>query len=335
MWIALLVPVGLGGLILVHEFGHAVAARLAGLSVLDFSLGLGPSFARLRWGSTTIRFGVIPFGGFVRVAELEPGVEGADRFRPRSVVGRLLVTLAGPLANYLVAAMLAAAVAAGWGVDTGRVIGLQVTATGEHGAAAGLQVGDVVVAVGERHIERVADLAPAFGATGGGPAQLRVLRDGRPVELVAQPIRSNGRWGLGARYAVLPDLQPVQPPGALAAGLAYPVERSIELLRNAASMLAPNTGVRPVSAVGLADRVSRAGAWDARRVLALLALLSVVVGLFNLLPLPGLDGGRAVLEVVEAARRRRLPARWAIGIQVAGGVVLLGLWLVLGMTELL
>ena len=332
---ALLVVLALSVLVLLHEIGHALVARAVGLRVTDFSIGLGPSLARWRWGGVAMRIGVVPFGGFVRVDGLGPGGETPGRYAPRNVAARMLTVLAGPLCNYLLAVVCAAAVAWGWGVETGRIVGLEVTAVGARAAASGLRTGDVVVAVEGRRVERVADLSRAMAAAKGGEVELTVLRDGRKTTLRAQPQEANGRWGLGARYVVLPELRAVNALAALAEGAAYPFERTVVLLGNAAEMFEPESGVHPVGAAGLADRVARSGAWDVRRALGLLALLSVVVGLFNLLPLPGLDGGRLLLEVIEAVRRRRLPVAWATGVQAAGVLVLLGMWVAVTVMDLL
>jgi regulator of sigma E protease len=195
--------------------------------------------------------------------------------------------------------------------------------------------GQSVLAVDGRAVECLADLSRVLAAANGGEVDLTVLRDGRKTTLRAQPQEANDRWGLGARYVVRPELRAVDALAAVASGAAYPIERSGVLLRNAAEMFEPESGVHPVSAAGLADRVARSGAWDVRRALGLLALLSVVVGLFNLLPLPGLDGGRLLIEVIEAARRRRLPVAWATGVQVAGMVVLLGMWVAVTLADLM
>jgi regulator of sigma E protease len=109
--------------------------------------------------------------------------------------------------------------------------------------------------------------------------------------------------------------------------------RSAELLGGAGRLWRGARADRPVGAVGLAGRVSQSRGWDLRRVLALGTVLSCAVGLFNLLPFPGLDGGRVCLELVEAGRRRRLPPRVATGVQVAGALLLLVAWLVITIAD--
>lgn len=332
----IVVIVGLSVLALLHELGHAAAARLCGMTVTDFSVGLGPPWRRWQWGATRVSLAVVPFGGFVRVAEMAPdALEDPRRFTLRNVSRRLAVTLAGPLSNYLVAACCGLAMAAGWGVDTGRIAGLEVTAVSTHANQSGLRPGDVLLSVDARPVTSLRELSTSLEQAHGAPVRLLVRRGAVRRELDATPLERAGRWGFGARYVVRPELREVGAAAAVAHGLTFPLSKARTVLGNAGQMLRASSAVRPLSPVGLADRVARSGQWDARRALGFAALLSVVVGLFNLLPLPGLDGGRLVIESTEAALRRRIARRVAIGIQVAGAVVLLALWLVVMLRDLL
>ncbi len=330
-----LVLAGLSLLALVHELGHAAVARAFGMSITRFSFGLGPPLAKRRWGKAALLLGPIPFGGYVRVAEMTPEHEAEGRYRLSAVAKRLAVILAGPAANYLVAAIIAAIIAMSWGLETGRIRGLEVTAVGPQAASSGLRVGDLLVAVDGQPVKQIADLSPALATAADGKAQLSVLRDEGELQLPGRPIQNaEGRWGLGARYVAQPELRRVGTLQAIGGGLIYPFIFSVGLLENATQLLVPDSGVRVVSPVGLADRVARSGAWNGRRILSLAVLLSVVVGLFNLLPVPGLDGGRLCLESLEGVLRRRVAPRYAVGIQLAGALVLVVIWLLVSLRDL-
>ena len=328
-----LVLLGLSLLVLWHELGHAVVARLLRLDVTDISLGFGPTLGSKVWLHVRWRLGLIPFGGFVSVAQLSLRADEPGRFRRRAVIARLLTQGAGSAANFLLAAIAITIVALVWGQPTGQIAGLEVTQVSTHAASAGLRVGDRVQTVEGTPVRRVADLSEVLRPADGKPTLVQVRRGGQPVALTMRPLERNGRWGLGARYVAAPEMREATFAQAIGAGAVYPFKQALRLLGNASAMLVPSSGVRPVGPVGLADRVSRTGVWDARRLLSFGALLSVVVGLFNLLPIPGLDGGRIVLEAVESVRRRRVSLRVGTIVQVAGAVALLALWMAVTLVD--
>jgi regulator of sigma E protease len=321
-----LVFAALSLLTLIHELGHAAMARALGLHVTVLSVGFGPPFARFRVRGVAVLLCVVPFGGFVRVAELS-----GDEPTELPLARKLAVILAGSGANYALAALLGVGLTLGWGRETGRVEGLEITAVSERATQAGLAMGDVIVRADDREVASVQALQEVFQAANGAAVRLDVTRASvvRRVEAIAEP----GRAGLGARYVPRPELVRDGALRAIGSGLLDPARRTATLARNGYATIverfAPTRGgarggtsARPASPIGLASRVAQSGRWDARRVLSFGALLTVVIGLFNLLPLPGLDGGRAALALIERARGRRLRARAAFAIQLAGGLAL-------------
>lgn len=319
------VVLGLSLLVLWHELGHAAAARMLRLQWTDLSFGFGPTMLSRTWRGVRWRLGLIPFGGFVRVSQLSLRSDEPGRFRARAVVSRVLVLLAGSGANFVLAAALITLSILAWGQPTDQIAGLAVTKVSEPAAAAGLSVGDRIEQVNDLDLRSVGDLQRALRS--GGVAKVELVREGAAVQLMIPPVQRGKIFGLGARYVAVPEVREPSLPQALAEGASYPFLQAAELLRNASAMFLPDSGVRPVTPVGLADRVSRTGAWEGRRIFDFAAMLSVVVGLFNLLPIPGLDGARLALEAVETLRRKRVSIRWALYVQVLGAVALFVLWL--------
>lgn len=355
-----LVFVALSALTSLHELGHAWMARRLGMRVSVVSIGFGPAFARLRIRGAWVLLCVIPFGGFVRVEELadDPAdpADPAEMVARPSLLPRLAVILAGSLANYLLAALLGVSLAIGWGAETGRIEGLEITATSERATAAGLAVGDVVMRADGTPLDSVETLQGVFAIANGRPVHLEVLRAGAHVGAEATAV-GPGRAGLGARYVPKPELVRVGLARAVWSGLVDPVRRTASLARNtyesvrracgvggvggvgredrAGAAQGASTSARaPSSPIGLATRVSQSGRWDARRVISFVALLTVVVGLFNVLPLPGLDGGRVCIALGEAALGRRLRPRVAFVAQLAGGLALFALGVAFALRDL-
>jgi regulator of sigma E protease len=244
---------------------------------------------------------------------------------------RLVVIVGGPAANYLLAALLAFILVLGWGVDTGKGKGLRVVSVDVGAARAGLAEGDLVAQVNGRPVQDLRKLSQALAASDpAGNALVDVSRAGAPLQLRMPRLRGRtGSWGLGAAYTIEPDLQRIGLGAALAHAARAPFLEAGAMSVHVAEAFQSrdSTRARPLGIVGLADRVYAAKSWTARRVFALAISLSVAMGLFNLLPFPGLDGGRLCIEAVQVIARRRLPARVLIAVQVAGGLLLLAAWL--------
>ncbi len=320
---AAIVLLSLAVLSLLHEVGHAVAAIALGFRLESFSVGLGPPIARRVIGRTVVLLGVVPFGGYVRVVELAP--DFPKRFGPRAGAMRAAAIVAGPIANYAVASLLAGVLAVGWGIPTGRVLGLEVTAVDAHAASLGIRTGDLVVRIGNREIAAVDDVRTGLREGAGAEVLLVLRRSGVESVLPVRPATA-GRWGIGARYVVKQERMRPSIGTATAFATQEPWRQARTLLRNAAGILLPGSPVRAVGPVGVAGRIAESGAWDAPRMLSFGALLSMAVCVFNLLPVPGLDGGRLVIELAETLRRRRIAPRTALVLQVGGVLALLAVW---------
>ena len=355
-----MVLAAIGLVVIIHELGHALAALCFKLTISDISLGMGPSLWNRSLGSVRFHLGMIPFGGFVRVVELLPESDFYDhpetsakeipgnnpqaedkaeykkfRFSVGSTVARLLTITAGSLANILFAGLLIFLSAWCWGAPTGTLSGLEVTTdkvspTNEFY----LQSGDLLTHIDEQPIIRAKDYSRIMRGISGDVVILRVLRDGIPVELRVKPVRKKKKIGLGVGLIKIPRRKSVSFWSAAYRGFFDPWEQALGQLKNGIQMIRPETQVKPVSVVGIADRVSRSRRWNGPRIFRFGAMLSIAVGLFNLIPFPGLDGGRLIIELGEVIRKRRLNPRQVIGIQVVGLLILLLAWLLIAGADL-
>jgi len=339
----LLLFVGMAALSLAHELGHAAAARCFGLHITDICIGLGPALLHFERRGIRWMIGPIPLGGFVRVAELAPETtdvqsDGKAWFSAKFVVTRISVIIAGSAANYLLAAILALALGFGWGIETGHAQGLRVMWVDESARQVGLAVGDLVSQVNGHAIDNVQQLSHALtDPVRDGLALVSLHRASSPLQLRMPRLRArNGAWGLGASYVIEPELRRLSIFDGLVHALTLPMLETRTMLVHAVGMLTPRQAgsTRPLGIVGLADRVHSTKGWNVRRVLMLGISLSVAMGLFNLLPFPGLDGGRLCIEAMQKARGRRLPRRTLIIVQVMGAMILLVAWLVLSAFEI-
>ena len=214
----------LGVLIFVHELGHFLVAKRAGVGVLKFSLGFGPKLLGVKRGETEYLISALPLGGYVKMVGEDPGDDSPEAqdehrsFAKKSVGTRARIILAGPLANAVLPILIF------WAVFTvvGQPYVLPVVGGPEPGspsAQAGLQAGDRIVAVDGRAVDRWDEVASAIQDSQGRPMILRVARDGRTFEatLTPAPARATvfGRdmptWDVGLHPLILTRLGQVVP----------------------------------------------------------------------------------------------------------------------------
>src|SRR5947208_2181988 len=186
----LLAIVGLGLLIVLHEGGHFLVARLCGMRVERFSIGFGPTLIGFKRGGTTFQIAPIPLGGFVQITGLNPSEEfdRSDPYvypnRPRWM--RLMTILAGPAANYATAVVLMFIVLLTFGMPS-KTQKIVEPVAGKPAAAAGLAANDVLVAANGHAVSAEAPIGDIIRAGQGAPVTVQVLRKGQPLTFVVTP----------------------------------------------------------------------------------------------------------------------------------------------------
>ncbi|MEM1104771.1 MAG: M50 family metallopeptidase [Pseudomonadota bacterium] len=357
------VVIMLGVVVVVHELGHFWAGRAFGAAVESFSVGFGSSIVeRKDKRGTRWRINWIPLGGFVKfVGEAQaPGDVGAHQSGPTglaytalSPLQRIGVSLAGPAANFVLAVVLFTLIIWVNGTSRNQVIISDVVA-GKPAAEAGLQAGDIITGVAGKPVENTQDFLLPIQLGAGDRIVLNVLRGGQSLDLEIVPEKVRRDNGLGqmanlgtihARFEPLPlEPQTYGPLDALGAGAGQTIETvgmTVNMIariatgRDSLNTLSGPVGIGDVSRrvvnrtmevedVPLSRRWSSLG-WTA---LQLCALISVGIGLFNLLPLPILDGGHVVFHTWEALTGKALPDKIQEGALTVGFFLLIGLFVV-------
>lgn len=303
----------LGALIFVHELGHFLVAKRAGVSVLKFSLGFGPKIIGLTRGGTEYLLSAIPLGGYVKMLGEDPKDEVADRegsFSAKPVGWRSLIILAGPGSNLLLA------IAIFWVVFT---IGVPTLATkvgevmqGFPAHEAGLQTGDRIVAIDGSLIDKWEELAAQIHKSPGRPVRLTVERAGDRFDLVVAPKATRQRNVFGEEQEIgLLGIAPAEeflteranPVTALGKAVYKTYDLSRLILLTFVKLI---QGVVPAKTIGGPLLVAQMAGQQARlgilNLLFFTALLSINLAILNLLPIPILDGGHLFFSLIEAVR---------------------------------
>jgi regulator of sigma E protease len=307
----------IGTLILGHELGHFLAARARKVPVEEFGVGFPPRLATLfTAGGTRFTLNAIPLGGFVRPkGEDDPSV--ADGLASASKSTRSIVLLAGPSANILIAFLAFAAAFKFAAPDTNRTT-ITAVAASSPAEAAGLQPGDLIVAVDNLPVTNFNTLNEAVAQRLGQSARLEVMRNGQSVlvEVVprAEPPEGQGPIGITIGY---PRLQTTVGESVLygAQSIAYQVDALIHLPAQLIRREIAPEDARVIGLKGMYDMLAWTGEVDRSAdrpflTLNLVGVISLSLALANLLPIPALDGGRLLFVLYEAVFRRRISHRY-------------------------
>jgi len=330
----------LGALILLHELGHFIAARLTGVKVDEFGLGYPPRLLTLfESGGTKFTLNAIPFGGFVRPAgEDDPSIPGGLASASKRV--RAAVLLAGVGANLLTALIVfTIGFKIGW---PDRVV-IRSLVPDAPAATAGLLPGDMVLEVNGRQVHQSADLADPTYQHLGRPLVLVIERGQEQKTFEVTPRTAwpegQGPMGIEMQAQVVGTYTWIQSAG-----------RSIQTIGQQASLLLTlparliqgsisASEARPIGVIGLYDLTSRTietAQQTSQWVILVqwMGLISTALALGNLLPIPALDGGRLMFVVLEAVRGRRIPPERERAAHAVGFVLLLGLMIYISYLDL-
>jgi regulator of sigma E protease len=327
---ALAIVAGFLVLVAPHEGGHFALAKLFGVHVKEYSVGMGTRLWSTVRGNTLYALRLIPLGGYVRLAGMEAGDDpkDPDGFHRKPAYQRLLILAAGPVTNFVLAAVLASG---GYltHVNTNPALVAAVIVPSPANTA-GIRPGDSIVAVDGHPITRPEDIRNAESAGGGQPLRFTVRRaDGQTVTLTIQPYYDPQ----AGHYIIGVENRPVVTPlDAVASGATFPFAAGRELLLGMwalvsgqvpGGILGPEGATGPIGIAAITYSAALAGLGD---LLIVLAALSVALGLANLLPIPALDGGRMVVVLLEKLRGHPFDREREMAVQRAGLVVLLVLF---------
>jgi membrane-associated protease RseP (regulator of RpoE activity) len=369
----LLIIAGIVLMVMLHEFGHYLTAKRAGMKSTEFFLGFGPRLWSFRKGETEFGVKAIPAGGYVRILgmsnleqpEQDPETgEWRNDFRPEdeprtfrngSTKNRLIVILAGVTVNLLIALLLFFIVIAGQGrVSDGPSTTVAAVTAKSAAADAGLAEGDKIVAVDGVPIDGWEELKASIESHGGQETTFTIERDGAEQQIVATPGKRNGEGFLGvAPTNIIRDVgvleavpESFRAMGDITAGTASGLadffspsgfeEYSKNFTGGAPAEGSPEANARPRSLIGIVDEGSQIIDGNVWSLLWLLGALSLVLALFNLIPLLPFDGGHAVIVVYEAVaskiKGRRIHANYAKLMPITA--VVLAIFLTIGLSTM-
>jgi len=336
MWLTILAFLAvLAVLILAHELGHFITARISGVKVEEFGIGFPPRLLSIKRGETMYSLNAIPLGGFTKMAgEEDPSVPGSLAGKSTGV--RLLVLSAGSIMNALLPLiLLTMAFMIPHDFVVGEVAVVEVVADSP-AAVAGIEPGDVFLEVNGQPVRNIVDLQRYIYTNLGEEITLLVEHSDATTEVI--PIvpkwrLSDGNQGIGV-LTTMPDPAIIRQHYPLWEAVPLGVQECIEtfvVYKNGiiSMIIGVEAGgvVGPVGIAQMTGEVARAGISP---LLEFAAFLSINLAVINLLPLPALDGGRIVFVLLEWFRRgKRISPQTEGMVHFVGFVLLIGVILVI------
>ena len=317
--------VGLSALVVIHELGHMLTAKAMGVKATEFGVGFGPPLLKKKFGKTTYSLRIILLGGFVKMAGMNDDDEGPESYNQKAAWRRTLIIFAGPFANLLVAVLILAGIYMA-GVPTDVTPEIREVDTGSLAAEVGVQEGDRLVSVDGETLESWEQFREAVGARQpGDEVDFVVDRGGEQREfsgtLTADP-QDPERAVVGVKP--VPVYTSYGPLEALGLGVWRTVEIIGlfgwfigQLVTGEVSLY--DSVSSPIGVVGVSSDVASQGA---QSFASLLALISINLAVFNLLPILPLDGGHLFFIAAERVLGRPVSAE-TVGRIAALGVALI------------
>lgn len=344
--------------IFIHELGHFLVARWCGVKVAAFSIGMGQEiWSRVDRHGTRWRIAALPIGGYVkwiddedpasmRASKAAPTGTPQDReghFRTKPVWQRAAIVAAGPLANFILAILIFAVTFSVYGVRTVEPK-IDEVVVGSPADKAGLKAGDVFVSIDGRPVRSFGDIFETVSISGGRVLRVVIDRAGKSMEFGVAPVLSEASFGGHKQQTWLMGVRQTSSSGkkikeetvnpAQAVMLGF--ERTGVIVNATLSYLSEVITLRrsadqlggPARIADVAGKVAKQNPLD---LLLLAGLLSISVGLFNLFPIPPLDGGHLLFYGIESIRGKPLDDSvqeigFSIGIAMVLTLVVVTFW---------
>lgn len=310
-------------LVIPHEWGHLIVAKLCGVKVNEFSVGMGPLIYKKQKGETQYSVRLLPLGGYCALEGEEEALDDPRSYSNKSPLQKVAILLAGVTMNVIIA-ILAITIAYFIAGVPSNTLG-DIT-PGSPAEAAGILAGDRIIEIDGSPVNSWNDLIECVDAYDGSDSMKVVFKRGREEQsVVLEPAydEETGRYMIGVVAGVSRD-----PAACITGGVRYTWQLNKMMLNAFAGMFRNGIKKDDVSGpVGLVRVVGQTASYGVESYLMLLALVSLNLALFNLIPIPGLDGGKIFFIILKAISGGRINDDMEYKATLAGMILLITLFI--------
>ena len=326
---------GFSLLIIVHELGHFIMAKVNGIKVEEFSIGMGPEIFSHKGKETQYSLRLFPIGGYVKMLGEEEEIEDERSFSSKSPLRRISVILAGATMNILFALVIFVVFFFNRGFSTQTVSKIVDNSPAYE---AGLQPGDIILKIDGARVFTPSDVSIGIQLSKGDNINLLVDRNGEEKELDITPrlVEENGSqiYQIGFYYSAIekPTLaQAIKQTFNETISLVGQTYKSLQLLVTGKLNFKTDVG-GPVTIIKISGQAARNGL---ATLAYFLAFISINLAVFNLLPFPALDGGWTVILFIELITRRKVPDKVVGAVNYVGFIILIGFMIVVTLKDII
>ena len=317
-------------LIFVHELGHYLTARLFHVKINEFSIGMGPKMLTYTSKKTGIKYslGIFLIGGYVSMAGEDEESNEPDAISKKPAWQRFIVVSAGAVMNLILGVILIFSMVLSMPVLTSNTVAAHYDSEKLPFSSAdyGLTAGDTIVAVNGTRVYIGYDMMYEISHDGIEECAITVLRDGKELTLTVCFPTYTDQGVLFAYPDFLPATEAKTVGNVLKHTLCYSKTTAKLIWESLIDLIGGRYGMEAVSGpIGAAGAISEAASTDLRQTLLLAAMISINLGIFNLFPIPALDGGRLAFILFEMIFRRPVPQKYEGLVHFIGFVLLMGL----------
>ncbi len=321
-------------LIVIHEFGHFIAAKLLGVRVNEFAVGFGPKLLKWGKGETKYAINLVPLGGYCAMEGEDEASGDARAFCNKKPWRRFLIVVMGAVFNLILGLVLVSITL----IPQQRFTTTTVDSFRENAVSVnhGLQEGDKIIAVDGRKIFTTYDLSYAFRNVDDGAINITVKRNGERVQLEQVEFATEEIEGIN--YLTV-DFYVKGREKTFTSFVSHTFDTAISncavVYRSLADLLTGRYGISAMSGpVGVTAAIGNVAKQNLFDIIPIMALITINLGLFNLLPLPALDGGRLVFILFEMIFHKPVPQKYEAIVHAVGLVLLLLLMLVVSFKDI-
>lgn len=319
-----------GIVIAIHEFGHFIVAKLNNVKVNEFSIGMGPTIFHRQKGDTMYSLRAIPMGGYVSMEGEDEDSEDENAFNKKTPLQKISIILAGPFMNFILAIILFIFLFFNTGVPVNRVGGFTENSPAIN---SGLEKNDEIIEINNIKIKSWEDIVPALNANDSSVEILSVIKNGKDLnkEISIESKNENGVDYIG----IYPALEK-----KFLNTITYSFKRvfsmSIQMIKFVGNLVTGKVNMNSVSGpIGIIKQVGDSVSVGYLNVISLVAIISLNLGIINLLPFPALDGGRILFSIIELIIGKKINEKFETYVNMVGMALLIILMLFVSYKDIL